>query len=457
VPIRILPDWYQTWWFLLVEVLAATAALYGIVRARTALLNRQRQALEREVGERTAQLTAANADLDRARAAAVAEQRAAQEARRIAEAADQSKSALLAVISHEVRTPMNGVLGMLQLLDTDRLAPDQRRYLEIANSSGETLLSLIDTLLDHAKLQSGAEILEPREFDLAALARNSVELLRPKAAAKGLRLALQIRPAGFPAAIKADPTRINRVLLNLLGNAIKFTESGSIDVTLSLVGDRLTIDVADTGIGIAEAAQQRIFDDFVQADASIARRFGGSGLGLAICRRIARLMDGDLTVESTPGLGSTFRFSAAVGLAKPTAAPAAPAPAAGRLRILVVDDEPFNRDIALVMLNRLGHQVVVVGDGMAAIAAAATQDFDLILMDLHMPGNDGIEATTRIRRLPHSARAAVPIIAMTADLTPASQQRCFQAGMIDILGKPVAIETLRQQLDALAAEPLAAR
>jgi CheY-like chemotaxis protein/nitrogen-specific signal transduction histidine kinase len=407
--------------------------------------------LERQVSERTAELTAANADLERARAAALVEQGIAQEAKRIAEAADKSKSAFLAVISHEVRTPMNGVLGMLQLLDTDRLAPDQRRYLEIANSSGETLLSLIDTLLDHARLESGSEILEPREFDLGTLVRNTVELLRPKAAAKHLRLALKIEPTAFPPLVNADPTRINRVLLNLLGNAIKFTEGGSIDVTVRLTKSLLCIEVADTGIGIPPAAQGRIFDDFIQADASIARRFGGSGLGLAICRRIARLMKGDLTVESTPGLGSTFRFTAEVMVPVPLDASPSPAPAPGSLRVLVVDDEPFNRDIALVMLNRLGHQVVLADDGTAAIAAAATQDFDVVLMDLHMPGMDGIEVMARIRRLGMPRRARVPVVAMTADLTPASQKRCRDAGVVEILGKPVSIDTLRKTLELVAA------
>ena len=453
VPIRILPAWYQTWWARALEALAVAVLLFGIVRARTALLRRRQAVLERQVSERTAELTAANADLERARTAALVEQQVAQEAKRIAEAADKSKSAFLAVISHEVRTPMNGVLGMLQLLDTDRLAPDQRRYLEIANSSGETLLSLIDTLLDHARLESGSEILEPREFDLGTLVRNTVDLLRPKAAAKDLRLALAIEPAAFPPLVQADPTRINRVLLNLLGNAIKFTDSGSIDVKVTLAKGLLGIEVADTGIGIPPAAQGRIFDDFIQADASIARRFGGSGLGLAICRRIARLMKGDLTVESTPGLGSVFRFTAEVRVPVPIdpSMPSTAAPAPGSLKVLVVDDVPFNRDIALVMLHRLGHQVVLADDGTAAVAAAATQDFDVILMDLHMPGMDGIEVMTRIRRLPQPRRARVPVIAMTADLTPGSQKRCRDAGVIEILGKPVSIDTLRKTLEIVAA------
>jgi len=281
--------------------------------------------------------------------------------------------------------------------------------------------------------------------------RNTVDLLRPKAAAKDLRLALAIEPAAFPPLIEADPTRINRVLLNLLGNAIKFTESGSIDVTVRLTKRLLSIEVADTGIGIPPAAQGRIFEDFIQADASIARRFGGSGLGLAICRRIARLMQGDLTVESTPGLGSVFRFTAEVAIPVPIDPSMPPAPAPGSLKVLVVDDEPFNRDIALVMLNRLGHQVVLADDGTAAVAAAATQDFDVILMDLHMPGMDGIEVMARIRRLAQPRRARVPVIAMTADLTPGSQKRCRDAGVIEILGKPVSIDTLRKTLEIVAA------
>jgi signal transduction histidine kinase/ligand-binding sensor domain-containing protein/ActR/RegA family two-component response regulator len=445
VPIHILPAWYQTLWFRGLEALAAILVGTAIIRTRTTLLRRQGLVLERLVTERTAQLTAANEDLALARNAALAEQQAAQEARGVAEAANRSKSAFLAVISHEVRTPMNGVLGMLNLLDTGRLAADQRRYLDIANSSGETLLSLIDALLDHARLEAGNEILEPRNFDLAPLARNAVELLRPKAAAKALRLALRFLPATFPPLVYGDPTRINRVLMNLLGNAIKFTERGGIEVIVTWANDRLGIAVADTGIGIPPEVQDRIFEDFTQADASIARRFGGTGLGLAICRRIARLMGGDLIVISTPGAGSTFQFTAAM----PAARQATFADTAGSLRVLVVDDDAFNRDIAQAMLERLGHRVERFDSGAAALAAAAARDFDVILTDLHMPGMDGIEMMAEVRRLPEPRRAQVPVIAMTGDRSPASLQLCTQAGILDVLAKPVRIETLRDALQAI--------
>ena len=434
-----------------VQVLAAQAAVAlanarlftALDRARTDLLQAN-EGLEQKVSERTAELAAA-------RNRAVAKEREARRARRAAEVANQAKSRFLAVVSHEIRTPMNGVLGMLQILDRDRLAEEQRRYLEIAEESGKSLLDLIDGILDYARLENSQEALDLRDFDLHRLVADAVELIRPQIAAKGLALTLSI-DAPPETILRSDPRRLGRVLINLLGNAVKFTAEGGVSVAVTLeppaaAGMRptLRIAVADTGIGIAPEMHERIFGDFIQADSSIARRYGGTGLGLAICRRIADLLGGTLTVDSAPGAGSTFRL--AVPVTAGTARPEAPAPieAGPALSVLVVDDDPINRAVAAGLLGRLGHRATLADSGQAAIEAAAAARFDVVLMDLHMPGMDGLEATRRIRALPGD-REPPQILALTADLTDGSRQRCALAGIERILGKPLQLAALQRML-----------
>ncbi|MGO4123017.1 AAA family ATPase [Inquilinus sp. YAF38] len=432
-----------------VQVLAGQAAIAlanarlftALDGARTDLLQAN-EGLEQKVGERTAELAAA-------RNRAVTKEREARRARRAAELANQAKSRFLAVVSHEIRTPMNGVLGMLQILDRDRLGEEQRRYLEIAEESGKSLLDLIDGILDYARLENSQEALDLQDFDLHRLVADAVELIRPQIAARGLGLTLSI-DAPPEAILRSDPRRLGRVLINLLSNAVKFTSEGGIDVTVGLdpmPGGRsmLRVAVTDTGIGIAPDMHDRIFGDFIQADSSIARRYGGTGLGLAICRRIADLLGGTLTVNSAPGAGSTFRL--AVPVTPGTATPEAPAPvvAGPALSVLVVDDDPINRAVAAGLLGRLGHRVTLADGGPAAIEAAAASVFDVVMMDLHMPGMDGLEATRRIRALPGD-REPPHILALTADLTDGSRQRCALAGIERILGKPLQLAALQRML-----------
>ncbi|WP_225768790.1 AAA family ATPase [Inquilinus sp. Marseille-Q2685] len=438
-----------------VQVLAAQAAIAlanarlftALDGARTELL-RANEGLEQKVSERTA-------ELDAARNRAVAKEREARRARRAAEVANQAKSRFLAVVSHEIRTPMNGVLGMLQILDRDPLPEEQRRYLEIAEESGRSLLDLIDGILDYARLENSREALDLHDFDLHRLVADAIELIRPQAAAKGLALTLSI-DAPPEAILHSDPRRLGRVLINLLSNAVKFTSEGGIAVTVGLdpmsgamPRSTLHMAVTDTGIGIAPDMHERIFGDFIQADSSIARRYGGTGLGLAICRRIADLLGGTLTVDSAPGRGSTFRL--AVPVTPGTARPEAPAPVAAgpALSVLVVDDDPINRAVAAGLLGRLGHRVTLADGGQAAIEAAAAGTFDVVMMDLHMPGMDGLEATRRIRALPGD-REPPHILALTADLTDGSRQRCALAGIERILGKPLQLATLQRMLAAIS-------
>ncbi|TQF31287.1 hybrid sensor histidine kinase/response regulator [Bradyrhizobium sp. UNPA324] len=408
--------------------------------------------LERKVIERTS-------ELEKARDHALAEHDAAERARSAAVAANETKSRFLAVVSHELRTPLNGVMGVLQLLDDGNLGEAQRRHLATAAASGETLIALVDAVLEYARLEASTETLETRDFRLDQLIGTTADLMRPQAFAKGLTFDLAC-DATVNTSVHGDPVRLNRILLNLIGNAIKFTPSGGIAVNAAAERHDdhvlLRITVRDTGIGIAPDMHERIFEDFVQADDSIARRFGGTGLGLAIARRLTRLMRGELTVASTPGAGSTFVLEVPLSLAASGVAQGKLPPPSRPLRVLLVDDDPVNCEVGEAILNRLGHHPTIARNGASAVELARNHSFDAILMDLHMPDMDGVEAASRIGKLglPSTPR----IIAVTADVSSSARERLADAGIARIVSKPILINALREAIeDDPEVEPAAAQ
>jgi signal transduction histidine kinase/CheY-like chemotaxis protein len=417
--------------------------------------NRMAAHLQESYSLLESKVEARTAELARARDQALVEHAEAERARQAAELANQTKSRFLAVVSHEIRTPINGIMGVFQLLDRKRLGAGQRRLLDMASVSGETLLGLIDAILDYARLEGKSETLEPRDFDLPTLLEATVGLMRPQAESKRLTLDLVIDAAGFTR-VHGDPARLNRVLLNLLGNAIKFTDAGGISVTASITPDaegrsgRLEVAVSDTGIGISEDMRERIFEEFVQADDTIVRRFGGTGLGLAISRRLAVLMGGSLTAEGRTGRGSLFRLAIPLARAEDAATLPAAAGAPPALAVLVVDDDAMNREVAVALVRRQGHAAAAVADAQAAIEAARSGVFDAILMDLHMPGMTGIEAAACIEALalPRPPR----IIALTAEASDDSREQLQQAGVCAVLRKPLMDRALREALAQPAGE-----
>ena len=358
------------------------------------------------------------------------------EAQRAAEAAGEAKGAFLANMSHEIRTPMNGVMGVLHLLKAESLTEDGRQMLEEALSCGQMLAELLNDVIDFSKIEAGRLELACEPLDPKALLGGVVRLLRPQAQIKGLDLAIDADPAlGW---VRSDPVRLRQALFNLVGNAVKFTERGS--VTVRCVAPRpgfLRFEVQDTGIGIPADVQARIFQRFDQGDASTTRRFGGSGLGLAITRRLAEMMDGAVGFASDEGLGSTFWLEVAAESAD-AEAPAAESvqPIFDGVRVLVVEDNPTNRMIASKLLQSMGAEVETAADGYLGVEAAAAGTFDLILMDVQMPGIDGLEASRRIRALGGVA-GQVPIVALTANVLAHQRQTYLDAGMDGVVGKPI--------------------
>ncbi len=366
-----------------------------------------------------------------------------------AEAGARAKSEFLAVMSHEIRTPMNGILGMSRLLGETELTPAQRSYLDAISGSGEALMTVLNDILDFSKLESGRVRVDRQRFDLREAVRGVLSLMVPRVQDKDLNLICNMAPE-VPRMVVGDEPRLRQILYNLVGNAVKFTHHGQVVVDVTRTADGwLRLDVSDTGIGIGEAAQARLFQSFSQGDASVSRHYGGTGLGLAISKRLVELLDGRIGFESEVGKGSRFWFTLPLQEAEgngeaPGLRPEGPAN--GRtLRILLAEDNPINRSVTEALLTRAGHQVTVAEDGALAVELQAANRFDVILMDVQMPVMDGLEATRRIRSKETPGRH-VPIIALTANVLREDVERCLAAGMDDHVGKPIRPAELEEAL-----------
>lgn len=387
---------------------------------------------------------------------AIAESERLARERDAAEAANAAKSQFITNMSHELRTPLNGILGMLGLARSKPLDQEVRLFVETAERSADHLLAIVNDLLDLSMLEAGRCDIVERPFSPRELVESAVSIIGPQARERGNALTYEVAP-GVPARALGDESRLRQVLLNLLNNAVKFTEGGKVHVDLRITGhaqdtQRLVCEVSDNGPGIAHDVQARLFEMFVQADSSIRRRFGGTGLGLAISRRLVTLMGGEIDVQSSPGKGATFTFSVPLRAATapedpvPASAPAGPS----KLRVLAAEDVPTNQLLIQTLLKQDGHDCVLVDNGRAAVEAAREGCFDVVLMDVQMPEMDGVEATRRIRQLPGSA-CRTPVIIVTANAMAGAEAQYLAAGANAYVSKPIQRKALRESLARLAA------
>ena len=472
---RVVPPWWQTWWFRGLAAGALAALLGFLLRVRVRQMSRDRQRLEIAVSERTSELELQKDVVER-------QKHEIEKLLRQAEEVSRLKSEFLANMSHEIRTPMNGVIGMTQLALNTPLSEEQREYITTVQNSAEALLVVINDILDFSKIEAGRMELGHDPFGLRQCVNDALMLFAWQAQEKGLQLTHHV-DAEAPDALLGDSDRLRQVLLNLLNNAMKFTEHGEISLAVSVESPpprepsevTLRFSVRDTGIGIAPDKQAFIFGAFAQADGSARRRQGGTGLGLAICSKLVELMNGRIWVESAEGVGSNFLFLARFAQAEPASAgmgvsaegpseshaetPCQRLPKASQpLRILLAEDNIVNQKVAKCMIEKMGHSIVVVENGTLVVDVAAKQHFDLILMDLQMPQMDGFEATAHIREAERSTTQAgrgephIPIIALTAHAMRGDLDDCLRAGMDDYISKPISLQALVGVLEKVQAQ-----
>ncbi len=339
------------------------------------------------------------------------------------------------MMSHELRTPMNGVLGMAHALGRTDLTDQQARFVDTLLRSGGGLMTILNDVLDLAKIEAGKFDIEARAFDLRQTLTRTCDLWRPAAEEKGLAFSCDIAPE-VPDWVRGDDARLRQILQNLLSNAVKFTAAGAVRLEVAMRGDAVLFSVIDTGPGLDEETQGRLFQGFTQADSTVARRFGGTGLGLAISRELARLMGGDVALTSRLGHGARFDLRLPLAAAAPEgqARSADPAGLERDLRVLVVDDNPTNQEVARALLGAIGVEVEAAGGGEEGLAALAAASFDLVLMDIHMPGMNGVEALAAIRAAGH---AALPVVALTADAMAGERDRLLALGFDGYVSKPI--------------------
>jgi len=462
------PPWQAPWAYLLYGI-GMVGAAYGALRLRTRRLDDRAAALEAQVELRTNELTALAMELqasemkstERARELETVvemlkeSEQEALLAKEAAERAARARSEFLAMMSHEIRTPMNAVIGLASLLLASPLSEAQREQVELLRRSGTSLLGIINDILDYSKIEAGKIEIESIAFDPKRCVADVVELFATIVANKGI--ALSWSAAGdVPVAVLGDQLRVRQVLINLVANAIKFTDAGSVEVIVSadaepkLVGApvELRYDVRDTGIGIPVDRMDRLFDLFSQVDASTTRKYGGTGLGLAISKRLIEAMGGQIRVESVEGRGSVFGFSLVGKVAErdedPQSRGEEPVGAPSNLRVLVVEDNPVNQLVTLALLELLGLEADMVENGREAVDAVERKTYDVVLMDVHMPEMDGLEATRRIRAA--SPTGGPTIVAMTASVLAADRKACLDAGMDHFISKPVSRDDLASVL-----------